>query len=190
MQPTNNQKTKIAAAVGVVLSGFGFSHSAVAACTVDGDTYTVNTNLDAISMTPSVVTLRQAILDANVDPATCDLINFAESMNGQTINLDLVANSGELDINGDVNIVGPGSDQLTIKTSGAGSFERAMNFEAGDISVSGITFDGEETSSSAGLYGYPFSDANIELDDIVVKNVTDQEGLYLYGGSCSNNIDW
>jgi len=171
-------KTQLAMAVATVFSAGTFIQNASAACTVDGTTYTVNTNLDVISQTPSVVTLRQAILDANADP-NCDIINFDSSLNGQTITLDPQANNGGLIITEDVNIVGPGSDKLTITqpSTNAGPIfaDSALNINSGDIDISGITFDGLGSSDDAGLAAI-FNGGGDPLtfiaDDIVVQNVT------------------
>ena len=62
-------------------------------------TFTVTSNLDTPQV--GVLTLREAIALANADPLTFDSVNFAPSLNNQTIQL---SNTGELKITGTMEI--------------------------------------------------------------------------------------
>src|SRR5437773_7884855 len=71
--------------------------------------------------------LRQAISDSS----SGDTINFDSSLNGQTITLT----SGELLINKNLTITGPGADQLAINGNAASS---VFHIKSG-VTISGLT---------------------------------------------------
>lgn len=103
-----------------------------------------------------------AIADSTTGP---DTIKFASNLHG-TIELT----QGELDIDTDVDIVGPGSDRLTID---AQSNSRGFNISDGvstnllDVSISGLTItDGYIAGSGAGIE----NDENLELTDVVLTD--------------------
>src|SRR6516164_4650399 len=71
-------------------------------------TLTVTTPLDEVNPNDDVLSLREAIKQANPATPGGDTIVFASSLNGQTITL----NGSELLINKNLNIQGPGPTQL------------------------------------------------------------------------------
>src|SRR5262249_26549051 len=86
-------------------------------------TLTVTNNLDS-----GAGSLRAEIAAAHKG----DSIVFAPGLAGQTINLT----SGELLINTDVTVTGPGAGQLTVSGGTAGAFDVAANHE---LTLSGLT---------------------------------------------------
>lgn len=152
-------KTQLTLAISAALAGLTMAQPVWSACTVDGNTFTVNTTTD-VSAADAFTTFREAVVAANAYP-DCDTINFDAALNGQTITLTEDVN---INVTNNVNIVGPGSTQLTITNAGANS--RALNMNSGDIDISGITFDGAGTTKST-VMAY---DINLAADDIVVKN--------------------
>lgn len=103
-----------------------------------------------------------AIADSTTGP---DTIKFASNLHG-TIELT----QGELDIDTDVDIVGPGSGRLTID---AQSNSRGFNISDGvstnllDVSISGLTITGGYVAGSgAGIE----NDENLELTNVVLTD--------------------
>src|SRR5262245_41209997 len=56
--------------------------------------FTVNSNLDVVNNADGVLTLREAVAAANANPTTFDTVNFAASLNGQTIQLSSLGEIG------------------------------------------------------------------------------------------------
>ena len=109
--------------------------------------------------------LRQAVLDAMAG----DTIQFASSLNGQTITLT----SGELDITkSSLYIVGPGASQLTIKASNSYSGPALNVASTATVSISGLTI-------TKGYNEAIYSAGNLSLTNCTVSYVTG--GVSLYG---------
>ena len=96
---------------------------------------TVNTTSDSANPGTGLLTLRQAI--ALAEGNAVNTIQFAPTLNGQIITL----NSG-ITITGNVNIVGPGSGNLTIYDAGTGTYGSFVVNPGVKASVSGLTFSG------------------------------------------------
>ncbi len=77
-----------------------------------------------------VGSLRRAILDANANPGA-DTIQFAKGLHG-TIGLT----SGELSITGDLSIVGPGQNKLTVSGNNA---SRVFEIAAATVTITDLT---------------------------------------------------
>src|SRR6202522_2444554 len=86
--------------------------------------------------------LRQAILAAGVG----DTITFDSSLN----NLTIALGSGELDVNTNLTIAGPGSTLLTISGNGV---SRVFPFTGGSSTISGLTISGGYLAGGNGITG-------------------------------------
>ena len=94
---------------------------------------TVNTTSDILGHTGGMLSLRQAVLDANdaVSHPGPDVIQFAPGLSGT------IALASEIPIAGDLTINGPGADKLTV--SGGGT-TRIFNISATTtVAISGLT---------------------------------------------------
>lgn len=113
-------------------------------------------------------TLRQAVLDAS----TGDVINF--NVTGDTITLT----SGQIEINKALTITGPGSDSLTIESSGPPN--RVFYFSSGASSVSGLTIANGDTTGYTGGEGSSggciYNAVVLTLDDVTLQNCTAESG--------------
>ena len=86
--------------------------------------------------------LRQALMNA----ANGAVIQFSPKLDGATINLT----SGALDINKNVQIVGPGANELTVGGSGvSGVFD--ITADGLNVTISGLTIANGSASSGAGI---------------------------------------
>ncbi len=127
----------------------------------DAATFSVTNNGDA-----GAGSLRQAIIDANTAPGP-DTIDFS-SVTG-TIPLT----TGQLYIDDDVTITGPGAANLTID----GTYNsRIFDIESADVSISGLTLTNGAEGSSDG--GGIYSDSS----DLTLTNVTISNCYAAYGG--------
>ena len=138
-------------------------------------TYTVTSTTDLLSL-PG--TLRWAISQANANAGT-DSIVF--SVNGNFTIAGLLSgddnnNSGDLDINGSVNIIGNGSASTTISGNGV---DRVLDVRSGTVSISGVTIQGGRGGSGAGIRVEEF--VNLTLTDVVVQNnIANGEGAGIF----------
>lgn len=117
--------------------------------------------------------LREAITDA----ASGDTIGF-------TVSGTIVLTSGELEINKDLNIAGPG--RTSIAVSGSGS-SRVFRIDSGAVTISGITIsDGSADTRGGGLW----NSGTAELDDVTVSNnrATGGGGIFNDGSLTLNNV--
>ena len=115
--------------------------------------------------------LRQAIIDS----ASGDTINFAVT---GTISLT----SGELQINHDLTITGPGTASLVIRRSTT-SFFRIFFFDNGTWTVSGLTIsNGHDTVVGGGIYN---GNGNLTVSDCTITGNYSNSS----GGGISNNSD-
>ncbi len=99
--------------------------------------------------------LRQAISDSS----SGDTIDFDSSLNGQTITLT----SGELLIDKNLTITGPGANQLAINGNAAG---RVFEITSGiDVTISGLTITNGNALFGGGIYnvGHSLTIANSTL---------------------------
>ena len=144
-----------------------------------GVTFVVNTNSDAIDFNDGLLTLREAIFVANTIPGI-DTIQFDPSVTAAgpaTIQLS----NGEMLISHLLNILGPGSDLLTIDASGSdptptennGDGSRIFNVDGVDntdsktVYFSGFTLTGGDTSGDGGAIR---STAGLTLSDVACLN--------------------
>ncbi len=101
---------------------------------VNAETITVSNSSDT-----GAGSLRQAVLDANAD----DVIDFDNSLTGQTIQLNSAI---AIDIN--LTVQGPGADQLTV--SGGGSSQLFVITNGAEVTFSGLEFiDGNGVAGGA-----------------------------------------
>ena len=127
--------------------------------------FTVTTAADTID-TDNVLSLREALIEAAVapDPTTID---FAPGIN------NILLTGGQLTIDSNVDIIGPGSDLLTIDAGGsaAANPSRVFLIHDGnsstrlDVSIGGLTITGGYTALG-GVGAGILSLENITLDDV------------------------
>ena len=123
--------------------------------------------------------LRQALVDAGSDGT----ITFAPALNGGTISLT----SGQLVIGKNVNVIGPGADQLAVSGNGLG---RVFSVPAGvSTLLSGLTVTGGQISSAergAGILNrgnLTLWGCTVSSNRIVWNNLNDPNG----GGIMNEN---
>ncbi len=123
--------------------------------TFDGD-LVVSENSDVVdSFTgPEQLSLREATLIANDRPGF-DTITFAAGLSGETISLNP---QSELQLTESVDIIGPGSSQLTIIADQSRIFQIGDINAASTFSLSGLTLADGNTAENGGAI--LFSDAN------------------------------
>ena len=115
--------------------------------------------------------LRQAIIDS----ASGDTINFA-------VTGAIYLTSGELQINHDLTITGPGAASLVIRRSTT-SFFRIFFFDNGTWNVSGLTINnGHDTAVGGGIYN---GNGNLTVSDCTITGNYSNSS----GGGISNNSD-
>jgi predicted outer membrane repeat protein len=123
-------------------------------------TLTVTTALDVVDPNDGVLSLREAIQQANPATPGGDTIAFDSGLNGQTITLS----GSELLLDKNINIQGPGADQLTISGN-----QKSRVFEVAPLvhaSLAGLTIrDGYAAGSNlaAEVGGGIFNLGNLTL---------------------------
>src|SRR4030095_2664861 len=121
-----------------------------------GNVFTVNTTADPNDGLCDALgtgtgnkdcSLRDAIRQANNTPAN-DTVNSNLGPGAHTITLTV----GELLVNQNATITGPGADLLTVRRSGAANTPRfgVLNITAGTVLLSGLTLSGGFTDSEGG----------------------------------------
>ena len=118
-------------------------------------------------------TLREAIVEANSSPGA-DTIVFQSGVSG-TITLT----GGQLAIDDDVTITGPGSGSLTVDADGASrAFLLYLYLGSFEVNISGLTITGgaPPNNNGAGIYGH---NVELSLDDVVLD---DNDAGTGYGG--------
>jgi predicted outer membrane repeat protein len=124
--------------------------------------YLVDTAADIVDGNHALgeLALREAIILANENPGA-DSINFDASLTGQTITLLL----GELGIEDDLDISGPGPSHLAVSGNNA---SRVFSIDAGvTASIGGLTITGGEATGASG--GGIASAGNLTLTDLTVS---------------------
>jgi hypothetical protein len=134
--------------------------------TVHAATITVmNTNNDGAG------SLRQAILDSNANPGS-DMINFGAAVTG-TITLT----SGELLITDDLNINGPGANNLAVNGNAA---SRVFHIASGEtVAIDGLTIMNGHGGDGGGIYN--------DHATLTVSNCTIAGNSAVRGGGIHNN---
>jgi hypothetical protein len=113
--------------------------------------------------------LRQALADANDG----DTINFDSSLNGQTITLT----SGELNVDKDVTITGPGANHLAVDGNAQ---SRVFYINPGKtVTVSGLTVENGYSDSPPGGGGIFNYDATLTVNNCIISGNS--------GGGISND---
>jgi len=129
------------------------------------------------------LSLREALqIASSTTNAAPDVIVFANNATGT-----LVLTEGELNVDSDVNIGGPGSSELTIDGDGS---SRVFNIDsAATVTISDLTITGGSLSGDGGGI---FNDGDLSLERVVVEGNNaggnDGGGLYSAAGS-SVHID-
>jgi hypothetical protein len=143
--------------------------------TIRAATFTVtNTNDDGAG------SLRQAIADANADPDE-DTINFQAGLAGA-----ITLTSGELLINSNLTVNGPGARILSVERSSSAPQFRIFHVQAGGgltVSLRGVTIANGHFGFGGGIFNdYNFvGDRNtLNLSGVAVKNNTGH-GVYSFG---------
>ena len=106
--------------------------------------------------------LRQAVLDANA-AAGADEILFDAALNGQTITLT----SGEIFIDDELTITGPGSDQLTVSGDDSSRIF-SMNSSASAVTISGLTLsEGFSDAEGGAIYA---NDVDLTIQNSTIRD--------------------
>jgi hypothetical protein len=114
--------------------------------------------------------LRQALADANDG----DTINFDSALNGQIINLT----SGELVINKNITIAGPGGDLLTVSRSSSNLFRIFHVMPGRAVTIEGLTIQNGSDSGGGGVLN---DHATLTIDSCIVSgNFAPDQGAGLY----------
>lgn len=123
-------------------------------------TYVVNTLSDVTNPDDNLLTLREAIDQANNNPGA-DAVTFAPGLTGS---IDL--NEGQLDVADDLAITGPGSKRLAVSGNG---FSRVFNIQNVTVSISNLTIsDGLAPQHQDG--GGIQNVGTLTLDRVVLKD--------------------
>ena len=144
---------------------------------LSGQTITVNSAADDnAAATPTHMTLRNAIRQANLD-AGADTINFATSLRGKTI----VLTQGELDIRTSMTITGLGAGALTV--SGDSKF-RVFHITSvlPTVTITDLTIANGTASNNVG--GGVFTYCRLTLrNDVFIGNSADSGGAVANGSN-------
>ena len=106
--------------------------------------------------------LRQAVLDANA-AGGADEIVFDPGLNGQTITLT----SGEIVIDDELTITGPGSDQLTVSGDDSSRIF-SISSSASAVTISGLTLsDGSTDADGGAIYA---NDVDLTIQNSVIQD--------------------
>ena len=129
------------------------------------NTYVVDTSADVVDPADGLLSLREALAEANANPtrpAEPDVITFAASLDGET----LLLGGTELIVEDNVVIEGLGSDSLTIDADGK---SRVLSIEGGvSAEISGLTL----TGGSADYGGAILNAGNLDLREMVFSGNT------------------
>lgn len=166
--------------------------ASTAPAVVSAATYTVNNTADAadINIGDGVCdaggglgcTLRAAINEANGDTAL-DTINIPSGVYVLTVDRlgtgganDGDGESGDLDIDRDVNIVGSGPGSTIISGSGLDKafVDRIFHFRGAgtDVTLSGVTIEGGRYDGSGGAAIHNVAGGIVEISDIVIRDIS------------------
>lgn len=104
--------------------------------------------------------LRNAILDANVHSGS-DVIQFASGLTGQ-----ISLTSGQLVINGDVTIEGPGANLLAVD---AGQTSRVLRVEGGASTIRGLTLSNGRCAVGDTGGGIDLRQGSLILEDCAIS---------------------
>jgi hypothetical protein len=149
--------------------------------------FLVNTTLDVLGHNNGLLSLRQAILDANATPHKTDIIVLPAASSNYTLTQIGTGGAGnltsELDINGSLTISGAGAASTVIDGAGLG---RVFQVRSGTVTLSGVTIqDGiafapdSPQAYGAGIYNV----ATLTVNNCIISgNHAD-----LYGGGIFNN---
>ena len=115
--------------------------------------------------------LRQALAVVNDG----DTINFDSALNGQIINLT----SGELVINKNITITGPGGDLLTVSRSSSNLFRIFHVMPSRAVTIEGLTIQNGSGSGGGGVLN---DHATLTIDSCIVSGnfAPDSQGAGLY----------
>ena len=137
----------------------------------------VSTAVDELDTdyTPGDLSLREALFLATLDPNK-NTITFDPSLSGQTV----VLQQGELVIDSNVDIEGPGADQLTIDADGK---SRVFSVPTGvEVGLSGMTITGGSADNGGGIYNLGM----LTVRDATISGNSATDGPMGGGGICSN----
>lgn len=146
-------------------------------------TFLVNTPLDVLGHTNGMLSLRQAIIDANATPAadtiTVPTGSYTLTRSGAGEDACL---TGDLDINGPLTINGAGAGKTVID---GGGLDRVFQVLSGPVSLSGMTIQGGnaslgDTSMGSGKGGAVANFATLTVSDSIISgnHAYDGGGIY------------
>jgi len=144
------------------------------------NTYTINTLQDVVNANDGVLSLREAVTAANGSNGR-DLITFANGLQG-TITL----NGTQLALTDNVDIIGPGSGQLTISGN-----NQSRIFYSGTtgktITLEGLTLTNGHSIGSGGAVSFDYA-SGVLRDVVIVNSSATTSGGGIYAGYSSNLI--
>lgn len=148
-----------------------------------GNIITVDTSTDVVDAADGVMSLREAINLANTT-AGLDTIQFDPATDGNTITLTLVAANEDANAGGDLDVIdaagivimGNGMTQTILDGNNT---ERILHIIDGALTLSGVTIqNGNETSSSGGLL-IAGATGNVNIDQSTFTNNMGSNGAGL-----------
>lgn len=165
-------------ALAAALAGGAPGLAQAVSCDGPAQTYTVTTANDVTDSEDGVLSLREAIAAAagNYQCEGSDTIAF-DIRNGATIN---ITSSPLYIVSDDVHIDGStaGSKGVVLTSSITSGNVFAVTYEGGapNVTLTGITFDGQGVARSGSPLYFNTNTGSITLKDVVVKNVNTTEG--------------
>jgi outer membrane protein OmpA-like peptidoglycan-associated protein len=161
-----SKKLTTSAALGTLIaSSVGLINAAPAFAVAD---YTVtNCNADGAGSLLGGVTQLNAAAGGTID--------FSNSLGCSTISI-----ASFMGISQDITIIGPTASTLTIKNQSNGRFFAASG--TGDLTVSNLTFDGEETYQLISMWDSGATGFSATFDNVHVNNLANDFAIQVNGG--------
>ena len=144
------------------------------------DTYIVDTLLDVVNANDGMLSLREAVALANGSSGR-DLITFANGLQGM-----ITLNGTQLALTDNVDIIGPGSGQLTISGN-----NQSRIFYSGitgkTITLEGLTLTNGHSIGSGGAVSFDYA-SGVLRDVVIINSSATTSGGGIYAGYSSNLI--
>ena len=146
-------------------------------------TFTVTTASDVVNAGDGLLSLREAVQQANASAATADRVVFADALAGQTLTLT----RGQLTVTADLTIDGDRHDDGTAVTLSGGNVSRVLGIGGSgtDATLEGLTITGGSAPTAAGGGVHLAAGNRLLLDDCTVSANTAASGCGLYAATGS-----